>query len=229
MRQRQRHVPVTMGSPRFRTMEATGCTVIEAWFPPNAELAPHTHDHPIFGVMLHGRLPVGHRASNARLSPGVGLGRAVRRASRESHRARGCARPRDTAEPVVISRIHGISRVSPASAACRDCDRCVAHRIGDRRWRRPRRAHRGRTRANNARHRFAPGASDNVTTRPCRRGSCSRTSWCMRGSASGSACPRSLVRWGSARRTSPASSAHTSVRRSASTFVGFASIGWRNN
>lgn len=54
MRQRQRHVPVTMGSPRFRSMEATGCTVIDAWFPPNAELAPHTHDHPIFGVMLEG-------------------------------------------------------------------------------------------------------------------------------------------------------------------------------
>ena len=54
MRQRQRHVPVTMGSPRFRTMEATGCGVIEAWFPPNAELPPHTHDRPIFGVMLAG-------------------------------------------------------------------------------------------------------------------------------------------------------------------------------
>jgi AraC family transcriptional regulator len=35
-------------------LEATGCTVTEAWFPPNAELPPHTHDHPIFGVMLHG-------------------------------------------------------------------------------------------------------------------------------------------------------------------------------
>jgi AraC family transcriptional regulator len=54
MRQRQRHVPVTMGSPRFRTLEATGCTVTEAWFPPNADLPPHTHDRPIFGVMLNG-------------------------------------------------------------------------------------------------------------------------------------------------------------------------------
>ena len=54
MRQRQRHVPVTMGSPRFRTLEATGCTVTEAWFPPNAHLPPHTHDRPIFGVMLDG-------------------------------------------------------------------------------------------------------------------------------------------------------------------------------
>ena len=54
MKQRQRHVPVTMGSPRFQTMEATGCSVIEAWFPPNAELPPHTHDRPIFGVMLRG-------------------------------------------------------------------------------------------------------------------------------------------------------------------------------
>ena len=54
MKQRQRHVPVTMGSPRFRSMEATGCSVIEAWFPPDAELPPHTHDRPIFGVMLSG-------------------------------------------------------------------------------------------------------------------------------------------------------------------------------
>jgi AraC family transcriptional regulator len=51
---RQRHVPVTMGSPRFRTLDATGCTVIEAWFPPNAVLPSHTHDRPIFGVMLRG-------------------------------------------------------------------------------------------------------------------------------------------------------------------------------
>jgi AraC family transcriptional regulator len=54
MRQRQRHVPVTMGSPRFRTLEATACTITEAWFPPNADLPPHTHDRPIFGVMLSG-------------------------------------------------------------------------------------------------------------------------------------------------------------------------------
>jgi AraC family transcriptional regulator len=43
-----------MGSPRFRTLEATGCTVIEAWFPPNSVLPPHTHDRAIFGVMLNG-------------------------------------------------------------------------------------------------------------------------------------------------------------------------------
>ena len=43
-----------MGSPRFHTMEATGCTIIEAWFPPGAVLEPHTHDGPIFGIMLGG-------------------------------------------------------------------------------------------------------------------------------------------------------------------------------
>jgi AraC family transcriptional regulator len=43
-----------MGSPRFRTLEATGCTITDAWFPPNADLPPHTHDRPIFGVMLNG-------------------------------------------------------------------------------------------------------------------------------------------------------------------------------
>jgi AraC family transcriptional regulator len=43
-----------MGSPQYRTMAATGCTITEAWFLPNAYLPPHTHDRPIFGVMLSG-------------------------------------------------------------------------------------------------------------------------------------------------------------------------------
>jgi AraC family transcriptional regulator len=47
-------VPVTMGSPRFRTAEATGCTITEAWFPPGTVLPPHTHDRPVFAVMLGG-------------------------------------------------------------------------------------------------------------------------------------------------------------------------------
>ena len=43
-----------MGSPRFQTVEATGCTIIEAWFPPGEVLPAHTHDRPIFGIMLGG-------------------------------------------------------------------------------------------------------------------------------------------------------------------------------
>ncbi len=51
---RRANVPVTMGSPRFRTVATSGCTVTHAWFPPNAVLDPHTHDRTIFAVMLDG-------------------------------------------------------------------------------------------------------------------------------------------------------------------------------
>lgn len=49
-----RHVPVTMGSPRFRVAEAGAFSITDAWFPPNAVLEPHTHDRAIFAVMLAG-------------------------------------------------------------------------------------------------------------------------------------------------------------------------------
>src|SRR5918999_1052466 len=51
---RRGSVPVTMGSPRFRTAATTGCTVTDAWFPAGAVLEPHTHDRTIFAVMLDG-------------------------------------------------------------------------------------------------------------------------------------------------------------------------------
>ncbi|MDQ3997114.1 MAG: AraC family transcriptional regulator [Gemmatimonadota bacterium] len=51
---RRMAVPVTMGSPRFRTSATAGCTVTDAWFPPGAVLEPHTHDRTIFAVMLDG-------------------------------------------------------------------------------------------------------------------------------------------------------------------------------
>jgi AraC family transcriptional regulator len=50
----QRHVPVTMGSPRFRLAEAGAFRVTDAWFPAHAVLEPHTHDRAIFAVMLAG-------------------------------------------------------------------------------------------------------------------------------------------------------------------------------
>lgn len=43
-----------MGSPGFRALEATGCTLTEARFAPGDVLPPHTHDRAIFGVMLDG-------------------------------------------------------------------------------------------------------------------------------------------------------------------------------
>jgi AraC family transcriptional regulator len=54
-RREKRHVPVTMGSPEFRTIETDGFIVTDAWFPPGAVLARHTHERAIFATMLEGR------------------------------------------------------------------------------------------------------------------------------------------------------------------------------
>lgn len=47
-------VPVTMGSPRFRTLGLDGFAVVEAWFPAQEVLADHTHDRACVAVMLDG-------------------------------------------------------------------------------------------------------------------------------------------------------------------------------
>jgi AraC family transcriptional regulator len=47
-------VPVTMGSPRFRSMELDGFDVVEAWFPPGEYLARHTHDRACVPIMVEG-------------------------------------------------------------------------------------------------------------------------------------------------------------------------------
>jgi AraC family transcriptional regulator len=49
-----RPVPVTMGSPVFRSLELDGFAVVEAWFPPGEYLARHTHDRACVAVMLEG-------------------------------------------------------------------------------------------------------------------------------------------------------------------------------
>lgn len=49
-----RHVPVTMGSPRFRRAEAGGFSFTDAWFPPHSVLPHHAHARPVLGVMLEG-------------------------------------------------------------------------------------------------------------------------------------------------------------------------------
>jgi AraC family transcriptional regulator len=49
-----RSVPVTMGSPSFRSLELEGFAVIEAWFPAQKILAHHTHDRACVAVMLGG-------------------------------------------------------------------------------------------------------------------------------------------------------------------------------
>lgn len=47
-------VPVTMGSPRSRSVEVGGLLVTEAWFPPGLVIPPHVHRRACFAVMLDG-------------------------------------------------------------------------------------------------------------------------------------------------------------------------------
>ncbi len=47
-------VPVTMGSPAFRSLELDGFDVVEAWFAPGEQLARHTHDRACVAIMLGG-------------------------------------------------------------------------------------------------------------------------------------------------------------------------------
>jgi AraC family transcriptional regulator len=49
-----RSVPVTMGSPTFRTLELDDFTVVEAWFPPLEVLERHRHERACVAVMLEG-------------------------------------------------------------------------------------------------------------------------------------------------------------------------------
>jgi AraC family transcriptional regulator len=49
-----RSVPVTMGSPRFRTLDLDDFTVVQAWFPADEVLGRHCHDRPSVAVMLGG-------------------------------------------------------------------------------------------------------------------------------------------------------------------------------
>lgn len=51
---RHRPVPVTMGSPWFRSMNTQTCLYTEARFSAGDALPPHTHDRPILAVMLDG-------------------------------------------------------------------------------------------------------------------------------------------------------------------------------
>jgi len=50
----RRSVPVTMGSPQYRSLSTPTCAVTEAWFPPGTVLESHTHDRRVFAVMLEG-------------------------------------------------------------------------------------------------------------------------------------------------------------------------------
>lgn len=48
------NVPVTTGSAGFRTLDTGSSVITHARFPADTVIAPHTHDRPIFAVMLSG-------------------------------------------------------------------------------------------------------------------------------------------------------------------------------
>ena len=47
-------VPVTMGSPRFRSLDTEAFSITDAWFPPGEVLHAHTHARGIFATMVEG-------------------------------------------------------------------------------------------------------------------------------------------------------------------------------
>ena len=48
------HVPVTTGSAAFRTVDTGSSLITRARFPAGTVIEPHTHDRPIFAVMVSG-------------------------------------------------------------------------------------------------------------------------------------------------------------------------------
>ncbi len=47
--------PVSLGSPRFRTLDHGGLLITDAWFPPHLVLQTHVHDRTVLAVTLAGR------------------------------------------------------------------------------------------------------------------------------------------------------------------------------
>ncbi len=64
------HVPVSMCSPSFRTVDVRGFLISEVWFPPGTFIPRHTHARPVFGVMLEGGFE--DRFATRTLDPGAG-------------------------------------------------------------------------------------------------------------------------------------------------------------
>jgi AraC family transcriptional regulator len=58
---RQTPVPVTLGSPQFRTTSIAGCGIVQAWFPPESIIDHHIHEHATVAVMLNGSFDLGIR------------------------------------------------------------------------------------------------------------------------------------------------------------------------
>ncbi len=64
------HVPVSLCSPQFRSVEAGGFLVSEVWFPPATVIPRHRHARAVLGVMLEGCFD--NTFATRRLEPGVG-------------------------------------------------------------------------------------------------------------------------------------------------------------
>ncbi len=69
MNQPAQNVPVTMGSPAFRSLSLAGFDVTEAWFPAREVLATHTHDRACVAVMLDGSFDVRFTGKTYACSP----------------------------------------------------------------------------------------------------------------------------------------------------------------
>ena len=67
---RQRPVPVTLGSPWFRTMNTRACLFTEARFSAGDALHPHSHDRPIIAVMLDGSFDTAIAGKRYACTPG---------------------------------------------------------------------------------------------------------------------------------------------------------------
>ena len=52
----RRSEPISLGSPRFRTVDLPGLRISDVWFPPGADLPNHTHDRAVFAVALEGSI-----------------------------------------------------------------------------------------------------------------------------------------------------------------------------
>lgn len=52
----RRPEPVSLGSPRFRTVNLPGLQISDVWFPPRATLRRHTHDRAVFAVAMGGSI-----------------------------------------------------------------------------------------------------------------------------------------------------------------------------
>lgn len=64
-----RSVPVTMGSPTFRSLELDGFRVTEAWFPAGEVLPRHVHDRACVAVMLDGSFDLQFAAKSYHCPP----------------------------------------------------------------------------------------------------------------------------------------------------------------